>query len=109
MDRRSADQDPVYRISAAPVALSDDIDGRTRRYLVSMAVRTVCFVGGVVCWVVLDQIVLAWILLIGSLLLPYVAVVIANAGRERTPAPPTVTLHVDRTALPDADPGSPAP
>jgi Na+(H+)/acetate symporter ActP len=108
MDQRGS-SDPVYRISGAPLPLSDDINARTRRYLVLMAIRTVCFLGGVVAWVAWDQVVLAWILLFGSLLLPYLAVVIANAGRERRKEPPTATLHQDRDALPGADHSPPAP
>jgi hypothetical protein len=58
-----------------------------------MGLRTVCFVGGVVSWVVLDQMLLAWVLIIGAVVLPYFAVVIANAGRERRRTPPTTTLY----------------
>ncbi|MFM2438821.1 MAG: hypothetical protein RLZ55_1646 [Actinomycetota bacterium] len=68
----------VYRITDAHVGLSEDQQARTRRYLISMAVRTVCFLGAVVAdgW-------LRWTLVAGAVLLPYIAVVIANGGRER--------------------------
>jgi Flp pilus assembly protein TadB len=102
--KRSAGQPPshdeVFRISGAPRALSDDVDGRTRRYLWSMAVRTLCFLLCVLFWVVLDQKVLASIFLVGAVLLPYVAVVIANAGRERRVEPPTAQIISDQPALP---------
>jgi len=51
-----------------------------------MAIRTVCFILLVIVpnpW--------RWIFLAGALFLPYVAVVIANAGRERTTNPSALT------------------
>jgi hypothetical protein len=99
----------VYRISGAPRSLSDDVDARTRRYLWSMALRTVCFLLCVLCWVVLDQKVLASLFLVGAVLLPYVAVVIANAGRERPVEPPTAHIINDQPGLPPStDPDQPA-
>lgn len=81
--RRAADQD-VVRITDAPVNLSQDVADRQRRYLFSMAIRTLCFVGAVISygsglhW-------LAWVLIVASLFLPFVAVVIANAASPRLP------------------------
>jgi predicted tellurium resistance membrane protein TerC len=72
----SADPE-VHRITEAGAALSDDQASRTRRYLVAMAIRTACVVGAVVApspW--------RWILCVGAVILPYIAVVMANAGRE---------------------------
>ena len=69
----------VHRITDAGVSLTDDQAYRTRRYLAAMAVRTLCFIGAVITpapW--------RWILAIGAVTLPYVAVVMANAGRERS-------------------------
>ena len=77
------DQD-VVRITDAPVNLSEDVADRQRRYVVSMAIRTICFVAAVVCytnglhWV-------AWLLIVASFFLPFVAVVIANAASPRLP------------------------
>ena len=53
---------------------------RRRRYLVSMSVRTACFVGAIFVggWV-------RWVLLLGAFVLPYVAVVMANAASPRIP------------------------
>jgi Flp pilus assembly protein TadB len=73
-------QEPeVHQITDAGVSLSEDQVGRTRKYLWSMGLRTVCFVGAVVTpspW--------RWILVAAALFLPYLAVVVANAGRERS-------------------------
>lgn len=74
-----AQRDPVYRITNANVGLSHDQSARTRKYLVSMAIRTVCFLGAVV-----TQGWMRWALVVGAVILPYLAVVVANAGRERT-------------------------
>lgn len=69
----------VYRITDAQQGLTPDQAGRARKYMISMAIRTACFVGAVVTtgWV-------RWALIAGAVLLPYAAVVFANAGRERT-------------------------
>ncbi len=44
-----------------------------------MAIRTVCFIGAIIAdgW-------LRWTLVAGAVFLPYVAVVMANAGRSRS-------------------------
>lgn len=69
-------QPDAVRITTAPAARSADIAARQRRYLMSMAIRTVCFVGAVAVgpgW-------LRWVLIVGAVFLPYVAVVLANAA-----------------------------
>jgi Protein of unknown function (DUF3099) len=83
--RRSRSSDDVFQITGAPRALTDDVRDRQRRYLISMSIRTVCFVLAIVVsgW-------MRWALLVGALVLPYVAVVIANAGRERVETPSTL-------------------
>lgn len=71
--------EPV-RITTAPTSRRDDIDRRRRRYLISMGIRTACFVGAVLAgenW-------LRWVLVAGAFVLPYVAVVMANAAQPRT-------------------------
>ena len=78
---RSAAQQPVYQITSARRGVRDDVDSRTRRYLFSMGVRTVCFLGAVVAWPAGGW--LRWVLIVGAVLLPYLSVVFANSGRER--------------------------
>ena len=68
----------VFNITKADTGLTQDQAGRQRRYLISMGLRTACFIGGV-----LADGVLRWTLIFGAVALPYFAVVIANAGRER--------------------------
>jgi hypothetical protein len=64
-------------MTSAPKSLKNDLAGRQRRYLVSMIIRTVCFL----LTVVLPS-PYRWFALAGAMLLPYIAVVVANAGRE---------------------------
>jgi hypothetical protein len=66
-----------FDITSAPKRLSTDLAGRQRRYLISMIIRTVCFL----LTVVLPS-PYRWFALAGAMILPYIAVVVANAGRE---------------------------
>jgi hypothetical protein len=66
-----------FDITSAPKRLSSDLAGRQRRYLISMIIRTVCFL----LTVALPS-PYRWFALAGAMILPYVAVVVANAGRE---------------------------
>ncbi|MEE4541399.1 DUF3099 domain-containing protein [Streptomyces sp. V4-01] len=79
----------VFRITGARTGLAEDVRGRQRRYVISMAVRTLSVILTVVLWNVERP--LAWATLVLGALLPYVAVVYANAGRENTPTLPTST------------------
>ena len=53
-----------------------------RRYLVSMGIRTVCFMFAVVALAVLHWTVIGWTLVTAAVVLPYIAVVMANATRS---------------------------
>ncbi len=87
--------EPVYRITGAPTPLSEDIKGRTRRYLVSMGLRTVCLLGAI-----LVTGPFRWILIVAAVLLPYLAVVFANAGRAAGGnAPPLTVFHSNQNPL----------
>jgi Protein of unknown function (DUF3099) len=67
---------PVYRITAARVPLSEDVAGRQRRYVIQMSIRAVCFL-----LAVLVPGFMRYVFLLAAIVLPYVAVVGANAGR----------------------------
>ena len=71
------DEDDVYDITSAQKSLSTDQPGRQRRYFISMTVRTACFI----LTVILPS-PFRWFALAGAVFLPYIAVVVANAGRE---------------------------
>ncbi|MFJ6661532.1 DUF3099 domain-containing protein [Streptomyces sp. NPDC091377] len=77
----------VFRITGARQGLQDDVRKRQRRYVISMSVRTVSVVLAAVLWNVERHV--AIVALVLGVLLPYVAVVIANAGRENAPSLPT--------------------
>jgi hypothetical protein len=88
---RKQDGPGVFRITGARSSLTEDVRGRQRRYMISMSIRTVSVILTVVLWNVERP--LAWAMLVLGALLPYVAVVYANAGREnRPPAMPTVVI-----------------
>ena len=72
-----ANEEDVYDLTSAQKSLSSDQPGRQRRYFISMMVRTACFI----LTVILPS-PYRWIALAGAVFLPYVAVVVANAGRE---------------------------
>lgn len=61
--------------------LSEDVHDRAVRYVISMLIRSGCLVG-----ILFTEGWLRWVMVAGAVLLPYFAVVLANAGKER-PAP----------------------
>jgi len=80
MDRTGRDASahtPTVRITSAHAGHSERIRGRQRRYLISMGIRTVCFVLAVVTdgW-------LRWAFIVAAVVLPYFAVIVANAAGE---------------------------
>ncbi|WP_424214435.1 DUF3099 domain-containing protein [Streptomyces sp. BI20] len=85
--RNGAGQAQVFRITGARMGLDEDVRGRQRRYVISMLIRTVAVIATVVLWDV--QRIVAIVALAAGVLLPYIAVVIANAGRESTPHLPS--------------------
>ncbi|MFB7505920.1 DUF3099 domain-containing protein [Streptomyces broussonetiae] len=82
----------VFRITGARTGLAEDVRGRQRRYVISMTVRTASVILAVALWNV-ERYVAIVALVLGALL-PYVAVVIANAGRERPPSLPSTFVSV---------------
>ncbi|UJP38846.1 DUF3099 domain-containing protein [Cellulomonas palmilytica] len=75
-------EEPVQRITAAPEPLGEDVARRQRRYLAQMGIRIVCFVLAIVTWSHVPTWV-SLVLVVAAVVLPYVAVIFANAGRER--------------------------
>lgn len=91
------DEQPVFRITNAQTSFLQEQKGRTRRYLFSMSLRTVCFLAAVVTT---GNMRMAFI--IAAIFLPYIAVVVANAGRERTFLPiksPSVNFKTNVKAI----------
>lgn len=80
----------VFSITSAAESQTADRMRREKRYAISMGIRTVCFVGGVL--LVMQSMpwaVLGWIMFAGALFLPYIAVVVANAGVRKTGSGPS--------------------
>jgi hypothetical protein len=65
------------RITSAHTSHSERIHGRQTRYLISMGVRTVCFILAVA-----TDGTLRWVFIAAAVVLPYFAVIAANAGGE---------------------------
>ena len=74
---KNAGNEVVYDVTSAPKSLTSDLSGRQKRYFISMMIRTACFI----LTVILPS-PYRWFALLGAVTLPYIAVVVANAGRE---------------------------
>jgi Flp pilus assembly protein TadB len=68
----------IHTITTAAPGHTADVNARTKRYLVMMGIRIVCFILAVVVsgWP-------RWMFIVGAIILPYLAVVVANARDER--------------------------
>lgn len=85
MDRHRNRPVEAVRITTAATNRNADIALRQRRYLLSMSLRSLCFVGAIVA--ALAGVEWLWpILIFGALILPYIAVVMANAVTTRSDA-----------------------
>lgn len=77
---RKHSESDVFRITGARTGLQEDVRARQRRYVISMGIRTVAVILTVVLWHVALPVAVATLAV--GLLLPYIAVVVANGGRE---------------------------
>ena len=96
--RISRAREQVFSVTGLPESLRDDQGGRMRRYLWSMGIRTACFELAVVALGVLHWTVVGWALVIAAVILPYIAVVVANATRPRGTTVPGPVTPSDDTA-----------
>lgn len=96
--------DAPVSITSARSSRSDDIKRRQVKYLISMGIRTICF---------LLAIVLPgperWVLVGAAFVLPYFAVVIANAADSRESAKPAQFPREQRPQIPAHPSGSGQP
>ncbi|HMG29319.1 MAG TPA: DUF3099 domain-containing protein [Jiangellaceae bacterium] len=67
----------VQSVTTAHPGHSDDIDARQRRYLLMMGIRIACLPLAIVVqgWA-------RWVFIVAAVVLPYIAVVVANAARR---------------------------
>ncbi|HWJ66846.1 MAG TPA: DUF3099 domain-containing protein [Nocardioides sp.] len=73
----------AIRITTAGTSPEADLARRQKKYVIAMTIRTLCFVGAAIS----GAAGLHWlwpILILASLVLPYVAVVMANANDSRS-------------------------
>jgi|SRR5215207_1446851 Protein of unknown function (DUF3099) len=90
---------PVQSVTTARPGHSDDIDARQRRYLLIMAVRIACIPPAIMVdgWP-------RWAFILGAVVLPYIAVVVANAARRNEPGILVPVTPQRRPALPKGAP-----
>jgi hypothetical protein len=80
-DPREPRKQQVFSITTAAESQTDDRMRREKRYAISMAIRTLCFLGGVVLVTrPMPWAVGGWLMFVGAVFLPYAAVIFANAG-----------------------------
>jgi hypothetical protein len=89
------DKGPVPLITDARSPASVEHDSRVKKYALTMAFRTACFVA----MVFVDG-PLRWVLFAGAVLLPYVAVIVANQANQRSQqTKPVSGPSIDRPQL----------
>ncbi len=93
-----AQKRPRTHITDADESHEADTRARSRRYLLSMAIRITCFVLAIVTtgWV-------RWACVAGAVFLPWIAVQIANAGKENITR--TKTAQIEGPPLPELQAG----
>ena len=87
--------EPVTSVTTAPAGRSDDLADRQRRYLIMMGIRVLCLPLAIITegW-------LRWVFIAGAIVLPYVAVVIANVSRQPARGSVAAVPPVARKELP---------
>ncbi len=70
----------IHVITNALMGRSDDVSMRQHRYLLTMAIRTLCFLG-----LAVTHGYMRWICVAGAAILPAIAVLLGNATDRRTP------------------------
>ena len=87
-------------ITDARMGNSAEMSSRIRRYTITMAFRTACFIS-----MIFVHGSFRWVLFAGAVLLPYVAVLFANQANKRTQ--PTMVKHTEKIGRPQITAGEP--
>ncbi|MBG6085768.1 DUF3099 domain-containing protein [Zhihengliuella flava] len=98
----------THKITEADESHSVDVHSRMFKYTLTMAIRVVCFIAA---FFFLDS-WFVWVCLAGAVLLPWVAVVVANgAGRDhlRESGASSVIDHAPQDALTAPEPAEEGP
>jgi hypothetical protein len=88
-------------ITTAPESNDDEYDRRRRRYAVMMALRAVCVIGAALTYRI--SIILALIFVLGGLVLPWCAVILANDRPPKKRRPHTYVGPPAERALPSGE------
>jgi hypothetical protein len=101
--RRSHAEQPAL-ITSAPESSDDQFERRRKKYAIMMSLRAACVVAAACTYRV--SVVLALLFVVGGMVLPWCAVIIANdrPARKRAPAVVRPAQNAER-ALPSADDG----
>lgn len=86
-------------ITNAHTGTSREMASREKRYAITMAIRTACFVA-----MIFVSGNLRWVLLAGAVFLPYIAVILANQANTRT-QPGQRVAHGEPSAAPQLPAG----
>ena len=85
MARTKRGSEAPIRITTASAGAGADISARQKRYIVTMGIRTLCFVAVAVLAIShVGPAWLPWIFVVGAVVLPYIAVVMANASNTKS-------------------------
>ena len=105
--RRERAGETVISVTSAQPGRSEDLDSRIVRYAWMMSIRVVCFV-----LAILTPSPWRWMFIISAVVLPYFAVVLANAHRTTSlssaapfiaPERPAIGPHSGAVTPPDSD------
>jgi hypothetical protein len=97
-DPHEAGDDEVVSITSVPESRGDEQSRRMHVYFIQMVIRVACFVAAVfVTWWPLRIVLIA-----AAVILPYTAVIFANAGGERRTADNVGMDHPELPASPQA-------
>jgi hypothetical protein len=102
---RRGHQTDAVRITTAPETPGQEMAHRQKRYMISMGIRTACFIAAIVVgqgWV-------RWVLVAAAFVLPYVAVVMANSASPRVEGTSLVDPGQVHPELGPGSPGTPSP
>lgn len=75
----------VFVVTSAGRSRRQEIDDRQRKYIIKMAIRTVCLIAAIVLYSLDVPFIFVLALIIASTVMPWMSVVVANAGP--TPEP----------------------
>ncbi|MGI8679671.1 MAG: DUF3099 domain-containing protein [Jatrophihabitans sp.] len=101
---RRSRTDEALLITSAPQSNDDEYDRRRKKYAIMMLLRALCVIAAACTYRV--SIVLALAFVVGGMVLPWCAVIIANdrPARKRAPVPPYRGTPTER-ALTSGDDG----